>query len=562
MKIDDIPRGQLSTIILMTLSERDKYGYEIIDEVLKNTNGKVSIKQPSLYSSLKRMEEQKLISSYWRDSEMGGKRHYYHLTDLGKWKNDIPENFQSTAKKNENGDGTKVLQQENLFSINKKVSLPEDNPIIENKKDDAYVQFDLFSNSTIVAPPCKEEKVEIIQDIAKTENPNENDKLINPILTSYEKRDEGNKISFEYVKKTNKSFSDSFKSANPNYQKKYVDNSYLNNDAQTIKNDSLENQKSDVIENNVLEIPVENEPQMKNEIPQEETENKIESLLNLSNLKGYIGKNKDNIDTTPIMKNDEKIKENKQDDGVLITERLNIEDMPKPTKWDTHRFEVYVDANSVIPDIKRKSNYEDRVKDLYEKSKSNSENQELEMIDNKIKFDNYKSLQQFYLEQNIKFKPFNKALKKTEKDYNMLRINKLKMLSSTSVLLYVALISTIFGIIYSNSINVKINHPITYIVFPVIASLYFLYNLIVYLKSPQKRIAFDLTKFNINYVYLTISIMIIPVIFAINLIFGFSFKNFYNYSLSLLYPICLTLTYLVYYATQKIILKNKTRLNI
>ena len=62
MKIDDIPRGQLSTIILMTLSERDKYGYEIIDEVLKNTNGKVSIKQPSLYSSLKRMEEQKLIS--------------------------------------------------------------------------------------------------------------------------------------------------------------------------------------------------------------------------------------------------------------------------------------------------------------------------------------------------------------------------------------------------------------------------------------------------------------------------------------------------------------------
>ena len=301
---------------------------------------------------------------------------------------------------------------------------------------------------------------------------------------------------------------------------------------------------------------------MKNEIPQEETENKIESLLNLSNLKGYIGKNKDNIDTTPIMKNDEKIKENKQDDGVLITERLNIEDMPKPTKWDTHRFEVYVDANSVIPDIKRKSNYEDRVKDLYEKSKSNSENQELEMIDNKIKFDNYKSLQQFYLEQNIKFKPFNKALKKTEKDYNMLRINKLKMLSSTSVLLYVALISTIFGIIYSNSINVKINHPITYIVFPVIASLYFLYNLIVYLKSPQKRIAFDLTKFNINYVYLTISIMIIPVIFAINLIFGFSFKNFYNYSLSLLYPICLTLTYLVYYATQKIILKNKTRLNI
>ena len=72
---DEFPRGQLSTIILMCLSETDKYGYEIIDEVLKKTNGRLSIKQPSLYSSLKRMEEQSLISSYWRDSEIGGRRH-------------------------------------------------------------------------------------------------------------------------------------------------------------------------------------------------------------------------------------------------------------------------------------------------------------------------------------------------------------------------------------------------------------------------------------------------------------------------------------------------------
>ena len=30
------------------------------------------------------MEEQNLISSYWRDSDIGGRRHYYSLTSYGK----------------------------------------------------------------------------------------------------------------------------------------------------------------------------------------------------------------------------------------------------------------------------------------------------------------------------------------------------------------------------------------------------------------------------------------------------------------------------------------------
>ena len=68
MPKEEIPRGQLSNIILSTLIDNDKYGYEIIDVVKDKTDGKVIIKQPTLYSSLRRMEEQGLISSYWRDS--------------------------------------------------------------------------------------------------------------------------------------------------------------------------------------------------------------------------------------------------------------------------------------------------------------------------------------------------------------------------------------------------------------------------------------------------------------------------------------------------------------
>lgn len=77
-------RGSVNTIILKTLINGDKYGYEIIKEVEKFSDGKIILKQPSLYSSLSRFEEKGIVSSYWGDSDIGGRRHYYHLTDIGR----------------------------------------------------------------------------------------------------------------------------------------------------------------------------------------------------------------------------------------------------------------------------------------------------------------------------------------------------------------------------------------------------------------------------------------------------------------------------------------------
>ena len=80
----DLIRGHIDTIILKTLFDGDKYGYEILDEVSRRSGGSYELKQPTLYSCLKRLENQGLISSYWVDSEIGGKRHYYCLTEQGK----------------------------------------------------------------------------------------------------------------------------------------------------------------------------------------------------------------------------------------------------------------------------------------------------------------------------------------------------------------------------------------------------------------------------------------------------------------------------------------------
>ncbi len=77
-------RGFVNNIILESLIHGDKYGYEIIKEVEEKSDGKILLKQPSLYSSLKRFESKGYITSYWGDSDIGGRRHYYTITEVGR----------------------------------------------------------------------------------------------------------------------------------------------------------------------------------------------------------------------------------------------------------------------------------------------------------------------------------------------------------------------------------------------------------------------------------------------------------------------------------------------
>ncbi|MEG1267964.1 MAG: PadR family transcriptional regulator [Oscillospiraceae bacterium] len=80
----DLIRGHIDTIILKILLNGDNYGYEIIKAVLVNSGGEYDLKEPSLYTSLKRLEKQGLIESYWGDESQGGRRKYYHITESGK----------------------------------------------------------------------------------------------------------------------------------------------------------------------------------------------------------------------------------------------------------------------------------------------------------------------------------------------------------------------------------------------------------------------------------------------------------------------------------------------
>lgn len=80
----DLLRGHTDTIILKFLLDGDKYGYEITKLVHEHSGGLYELKEATMYSSLKRLENDEHITSYWGDETQGGRRKYYRITSSGR----------------------------------------------------------------------------------------------------------------------------------------------------------------------------------------------------------------------------------------------------------------------------------------------------------------------------------------------------------------------------------------------------------------------------------------------------------------------------------------------
>ena len=80
----DVIRGHLEAVILKLIIEADRYGFEISNCIKERTDHRFVIKEATLYSVVKRLEERSLIESYVGSKSHGGKRRYYKITDLVK----------------------------------------------------------------------------------------------------------------------------------------------------------------------------------------------------------------------------------------------------------------------------------------------------------------------------------------------------------------------------------------------------------------------------------------------------------------------------------------------
>ena len=82
----DLLRGYTDTIIMRQLAAADGYGYAISRNVAEKSGGTVQLKEATLYTAFRRLEENGYIRSYWGDEATGARRRYYSLTDPGKEK--------------------------------------------------------------------------------------------------------------------------------------------------------------------------------------------------------------------------------------------------------------------------------------------------------------------------------------------------------------------------------------------------------------------------------------------------------------------------------------------
>ena len=80
----DILRGHTEAIILAHLLEKDSYGYQINKDIMKKTDNRCELKEATLYSAFRRLEQAGCIRTYWGDETVGARRRYYSITEEGR----------------------------------------------------------------------------------------------------------------------------------------------------------------------------------------------------------------------------------------------------------------------------------------------------------------------------------------------------------------------------------------------------------------------------------------------------------------------------------------------
>lgn len=80
----DVVRGFSDLMILFQLLEEPSYGYEISKRIRNLSDEKFVMKETTLYSAFKRLEQNGYVESFSGKETSGKKRTYYRITKEGK----------------------------------------------------------------------------------------------------------------------------------------------------------------------------------------------------------------------------------------------------------------------------------------------------------------------------------------------------------------------------------------------------------------------------------------------------------------------------------------------
>jgi len=498
----NIPRGQLSTILLSTLIDGDKYGVEIIDNVKEKTNGNLIIKQPSLYSSLTRMEKQGFISSYWRDGDKGGKRHYYSITDLGKKQLSHLENNVFVVQNNVPNETTQFSPTNNDIPKNQTVD------ILGMAENTAIKQSSFLNTSTIKIKTNKDKNEESSNQINIFEN---NADLV--------KKKFNIENEIDNCKPTNLSFTAKLKNSSNDLNKTFNRD---NNEsiALNIETEKRDNEITNDNENNI-------------DITKILTTQKQDSEANVNN----------NIISSDIQTNNT-IQTN-NDKKLFRPKSQNLENLSSFKNTNSLNLKntstVKLNPNNI------EYGYTEKINELYKKSKKINENQFISSD-----APTYNELNDYYKNINMHFSTYSHN-KKNAKNLNYIDFNKANLKKYILLFILICLETTGCYIAF-NYFNLEISYSSVYFIIPalflIIPTCYF----ILVVNSKTKYVSE--VKINSFWLDLLIFAVGIVLLYSINMLLGLTYANILEYATTFIYPAILLINVLLIYGLNLLIFKN------
>ena len=81
----ELVKGSIDSLLLSLIGQQPMYGYQIIKELEKRSQGYFKFKEGTLYPVLHRLERSGLIAGKWQMLPGGRQRKYYYITDKGHY---------------------------------------------------------------------------------------------------------------------------------------------------------------------------------------------------------------------------------------------------------------------------------------------------------------------------------------------------------------------------------------------------------------------------------------------------------------------------------------------
>lgn len=616
--------GQIQFLVLDSLSHGSKYGLEIIEFISQRTGGNYIMKKPTLYSCLTRMEKKGLVSSsYWGESEFGGKRHYYTITNDGKKvleqlapefedmqfnteketseetistsnvsDNAVLSEYKSTDQETMKENKPIFLQQDSIFNMVKNEEnknsqtistqqTNEDDEVVENQMDffsyqpeqtetvDNETETFSFGNSV--------ENIDAQTDSNSTEELNENTQdqdyeKIQYYQNILETNSYPQQPETEEIKDDAKLLDEDEKLTLTPFQEEQ--NRRLYDTSSELK----KYRKKKSFSENQIEMSVVYENAEDREIQKARIEQLKQSMLNarqngFDNIqqpatfeKSQTNKNSSQtgIDSGFSYRKEEisedvvSGEEERKDDAIFITNpRIDESQIPIQKKITPPNIEVNIYDDN-LPAPKRDSNLEPTYKDmmakLFERKKEKKQveyipqTEESQNYSDMESFADYGTLKKYYAGHGIDFKEYKKT--SVERNHNT---NLLKFISSAILLLLAGVgCGVLYGILSAVGLT-KAETNFMYYTLPILFLVYFIYTLIVYKVSINKKAVLIYNSI-INWAVFVLASIVVLVI---NIICGMQYETMGEFLTTLLVPILgLLIAFPVNYYIKKFIYKK------